>query len=265
MKLPETISVHAGAGRPEGFGELLIADFCDATRAYARLSHMKEPAFVASDAAGGSTAGAYVAALSLDELMARAEKAPGFAPDTPSSTPAYFIIYAPSDELSENLNENGTKRTTRALGFVYAMLESICSKSGRELCGVLLVGHAELLAAKFAGPRMGFWRRRTSEGMDRLIAAARTGMSVAAYEQIASLDGTRAGRKAKIASRPKAGNASERTSTDTAENDERIERHTNPEGQSASATNAPANRSIIDVTNPFPWGLAKLLNRTVAR
>ncbi len=265
MKLPETISVHAGTGRPAGFGELLIADFCDATRAYARLSHMKEPAFVASDAAGGSTAGAYVAALSLDELMARAEKAPGFAPDTPSSTPAYFIIYAPSDELSENLNENGTKRTTRVLNFVHVMLEGICSKSGRELCGVLLVGHAELLAAKFAGPRMGFWRRRTSEGMDRLIAAARTGMSVAAYEQIANLDGTRAGKETKLASSPKAGDASERARTDTAENDERIEHHTNPEGQSASATNAPANRSIIDVTNPFPWGLAKLLNRTVAR
>ncbi len=265
MKLPETISVHAGAGRPAGFGELLIADFCDATRAYARLSHMKEPAFVASDAAGGSTADAYVAALSLDELTARAEKAPGFAPDTPSSTPAYFIIYAPSDELSENLNENGTKRTTRALGFVYAMLESICSKSGRELCGVLLVGHAELLAAKFAGPRMGFWRRRTSEGMDRLIAAARTGMSVAAYEQIASLDGTRAGRKAEIASRPNNDNASARTAIGANGDGERASDRFSHETLNGPASNTAINSSVIDVTEPFPLGLAKLLSCVIKR
>lgn len=61
-------------------------------------------------------------------------------------------------------------------------LRNACAAQGCDWGGMLFVGEAADLARHCETARMGSWRRRTSEAMDRLIAAVRMGTSVEACQ-----------------------------------------------------------------------------------
>ena len=64
------------------------------------------------------------------------------------------------------------------IGTSFLLLQNWCRAAGLLWCGGLAVGGGGMLTGLARSPRMGFMRRHTSEGTDRLIAAVRSGLSV---------------------------------------------------------------------------------------
>ena len=97
------------------------------------------------------------------------------------------MAHAHSDALSPGTRVyaigTGHAHDPHALEPSFAALERACRARGLSWCGVVAAGGGATVARWVHTPRMGFWRRSRSEAIDRLIAAMRCGLSIAAYAE----------------------------------------------------------------------------------
>lgn len=160
--LPKRIgSVYLGREKAHGPGAIVLDDFFAATAAYAKLSRSHVPERADSAA---------------DTLILCVE-----TPLPPSRT----VLH----RLRETHARAGARVYAIVLGDAGCSANAMrgCAERIKDAClslelawgGALIIGDAwGLERALRTAPRMGFWRRKISEGTDRLVAAARSGLPV---------------------------------------------------------------------------------------
>lgn len=148
----ETILVSDQSDRADDLGRALIADLRDATRAYACLSGTAVPDFAPDVQRADS------AVIVLDA---------GQEPILADVCIAYFIVCSDRSDVQPS-----------EVDACAAELRGACSEHGCTWGGMVFLGDAAELSRHFGTARMGTWRRHTSEGIDRLIAALRVGTSI---------------------------------------------------------------------------------------
>lgn len=133
----------------------LLADLAEALGVYARAyGRGKPPELVSSDDVGS---------LCGDVVVLGAAAGRGAcAASVPEGARVYAVVTTPSLDGVE------ARPTT-------ASLERACAGRGALWSGALVVGDEAWQLRWAAAPRMGWRRRGTSEAVDRLIAAVRTG------------------------------------------------------------------------------------------
>lgn len=155
-RLPHTIAL-VNATRETEYGPLahaLLHDFEQALAAYAKLSHSDCPCFQYGDC------------TDADTVIAATSTADGPLPQfIEPHTRLYAIGISPEHDAAQALS-------------LFNDIQARVLETGALWQGGLAVGSAKMLERHVRDPRMGFWRRNTSEAMDRFIGTVRLGGSV---------------------------------------------------------------------------------------
>lgn len=140
----------------------LLADLAEALPVYARMAGVEAP-----EVTEGAPSGRGAIVLGCES---RADTPPARLLD---------LLESPRGELAPGMRVyavavTGLYEPERALPSLDA-IERACSASGARWMGGVAVGGGELILPTAAEPRMGIWRRRRSEAVDRLIMAILSG------------------------------------------------------------------------------------------
>lgn len=141
----------------------LFADFAEALPVYAELAGMAAPELVLVDDARAADG---CDTVLLGALFDAGEKSERLAACLRSCAPG-TRVYA--------LGATDTRDPRSAVPTLAALVDA-CEELGLLWMGSVMMGHAALLPNVAGCPRMGWARRRTSEAVDRLIAAVRAGL-----------------------------------------------------------------------------------------
>lgn len=154
--------VNAGPRGARSATAHLLADLAEALPVYARMAGVEAP-----EVTEGAPSGRDAIVLGCESRT-----------DTP---PARLLDLLESlrGELAPGMRVyalavTGRYEPERALPSLDAV-ERACSASGARWMGGVAVGGGELVLPTAAAPRMGIWRRRRSEAVDRLILAILSG------------------------------------------------------------------------------------------
>lgn len=160
--------------------DFLFSDFQDALAAYARLSDTAVPLMTAIQSSKVENAPHFDTAVL------------GVYVHTPEEALSAFSSLCLSMKASEALVDE-----RRVYGIIcveedgdYAAQFSqqcrlLCEQANLTWCGALVIARANALAAHRGRPRLGFWRRPTSEALDRFIGAVRSGLSISESQALA--------------------------------------------------------------------------------
>lgn len=156
VRLPHVIAlINASKSTEyEPLAHALLHDFEQALAAYAKLSRTDCPRFQYDDCADADTV-----------ITAISTVAASLPPIIKPGVRLYAIGITPEHDAARALP---LLDNVRAQAF----------EAGIQWQGGLTVGSAETLKTHMHDPRMGFWRRNTSEAMDRFIGTVRLGGSV---------------------------------------------------------------------------------------
>lgn len=183
---PQSIAlINASPKTAESATEHLLADFADALGAYACLSSSPVPKIInARCTLRGelSAPDVHKGGIDLDSCEAVVIGYPLYFDALPAHLAAWLERAAREGALAP-----GTKLYAICnLGFYeaeqglssFGILRGFCRAAGVSWCGGLAIGGGGMIVPFAYSPRMGGMRRARSEGIDALIAAVRTGLTV---------------------------------------------------------------------------------------
>ncbi len=167
-RLPQHIAlINVARPQDESLTRLLLGDFKDALAAYARISCAHTPTFALKPDEHADT----VIIACTDPLDF--QKCSDILDALFSQTRVYTIACTASPEPTELLPH-------------LEKLHTLCGQHSFQWCGAFAIGSSDVLKRKINQPRMGLWRRWSSEAMDRFIGVVRCGETVANAERAAS-------------------------------------------------------------------------------
>ena len=162
------------ANAVEGLAAFLLHDFDAAIRAYARVTGSAEPL--------PASVHAVVVFGTLEActawIMARADKHGGAEATDEAAARLYIVAYT-----------DGAARGA-ACGGADEQAARAAAAAGFTWCGGCILGRAGALARLTRSPRMGFWRRPVSQACDRVVGAARLGLSLSDAAAVTGAPGT---------------------------------------------------------------------------